>query len=984
MPIKEELTSLLTNMLVAIKAISSATQKAGLAKLYGIAGSTNIQGEEVKKLDVLSNELMINILKSSYTTCLLVSEENDELIEVEEKRRGKYIVTFDPLDGSSNTDCLVSIGTIFGIYKKNGDGPATVDDVLKPGKEMVAARDVRERKNQLFLADLYVWEMTVNEKTPVPHGVVKTTRLVRGISWFFEKWSHFVANHAVSLIVVCVVLTLIGTFKVATTPNDNDITGYTPYGARARDEFDVMTDFFAHNGNGIAMFVLILPTRHESVLHPDVLREALRLEDVLTSNFTMLSADGKHENYQEFCTNFCQINEPFVQFARSYLTELENSENGTDLSERISLNYPITSIYSRKMSIQPNFFGIEMVNETRKSITNIRSSKLIALQLRSERKEGWNGQAIKDFEMSITNYFENFSLAIAACICPFMACGTALGALFFCGVRFGSILCVTPFLVLAIGVDDAYLMIHSWQRVTAERRKHPVENDSPGSRLSEVLVDTGPAILISALTNIFADVAGCFTSSPEISLLGYGNMACIFCDFLYQITFYSAIMTITGYFEMKEEEQKRHIKKIACGADDDDSSCTSSSVESFDVVVKRKVQTFLEFYISLLTNTFFQLFIIAGITVMNINLSPRKLFMEDSSLREMDDLRVQYVIPNYYLANVFVRKPGDLTDGKRLERLNQFVEEMEHLNGSWGALGTNYFVRDFVEFQKAMVEEEEIEGGEEEKSIVKRGGIDVNNLPMFLEWPEYLFWKGFVQYHNDSNKTVLDRFFITFAIHGDNLQSWPARGDALREWRKVVDNYSGEFGLSVFSDDGIYVDLIENMPTDAWQSAVATLACMAFICFVFMYDIPTVIVATSIIASIMTGILGILSLTGTDLDPIVMSALIISIGFSVDIPAHISYHYHTSSSENGIRERLHQTLSSVGFPALQASVSTSLCVLSLKFTSIYMSNAFVKTMITCMILCVFHALVLLPTLFAIFHRICSLFSVKKTSPVESK
>uniref|UniRef100_A0A8R1I2Y6 Uncharacterized protein n=1 Tax=Caenorhabditis japonica TaxID=281687 RepID=A0A8R1I2Y6_CAEJA len=99
--------------------------------------------------------------------------------------------------------------------------------------------------------------------------------------------------------------------------NDNDITGYTPYGARARDEFDVMTDFFAHNGNGITMFVLILPRRHSSVLHPDVLREALRLESILTSNFTMLSSDGKHENYQEFCTNFCQINEPFVQFAVS-------------------------------------------------------------------------------------------------------------------------------------------------------------------------------------------------------------------------------------------------------------------------------------------------------------------------------------------------------------------------------------------------------------------------------------------------------------------------------------------------------------------------------------------------------------------------------------------------------------------------------------------------------------------------------------------
>uniref|UniRef100_A0A8R1DH68 SSD domain-containing protein n=2 Tax=Caenorhabditis japonica TaxID=281687 RepID=A0A8R1DH68_CAEJA len=415
----------------------------------------------------------------------------------------------------------------------------------------------------------------------------------------------------------------------------------------------------------------------------------------------------------------------------------------------------------------------------------------------------------------------------------------------------------------------------------------------------------------------------------------------------------------------------------------------TASVESFDVAVKRNVSNFLETYISMLTNAFFQFLIVAtwciflaisiyGITIMNINLSPRKLFMEDSSLREMDDLRVQYVIPHFYLANVFVQKPGDLGNGERLGRLNQFVHEMENLNGSWGTLGTNYFIRDFSDFQKAMVEEEE----EGTNQTGERGGVDVNNLPMFLEWPEYLFWKGFVQFHNQSSKITLDRFFITFAIHGTNLQSWPARGDALREWRKVVDKYRDEFGLSVYSDDGIYVDLIENMPTDAWQSAVATLACMAFICFVFMYDVPTVIVATAIIASIMAGILGILSLTGTDLDPIVMSALIISIGFSVDVPAHISYHYHTSSTENGIRDRLRQTLSSVGFPALQASLSTSLCVLSLKFTTVYMANAFVKTMICCMVLCVFHALILLPALFAIFHRIRSLFS--PTSSIHPK
>ena len=107
---------------------------------YGIAGSTNVQGEEVKKLDVLSNELFINMVTSSFTTCLLVSEENSTAIEVDTEKHGKYVVCFDPLDGSSNIDCLVSVGSIFGIYKKldNSELPS-VADALQPGKNLVAA-----------------------------------------------------------------------------------------------------------------------------------------------------------------------------------------------------------------------------------------------------------------------------------------------------------------------------------------------------------------------------------------------------------------------------------------------------------------------------------------------------------------------------------------------------------------------------------------------------------------------------------------------------------------------------------------------------------------------------------------------------------------------------------------------------------------------------------------------------------------------------
>ncbi|KAM7352808.1 fructose-1,6-bisphosphatase isoform 2-T2 [Cochliomyia hominivorax] len=134
-----DLSQLLNCIQTSIKAIASAVRKAGIAKLHGIAGDINVQGEEVKKLDVLSNELFINMLKSSYTTCLMVSEENENVIEVEVEKQGKYIVCFDPLDGSSNIDCLVSIGSIFSIYRKQHDGKPTVQDALQPGNQIVAA-----------------------------------------------------------------------------------------------------------------------------------------------------------------------------------------------------------------------------------------------------------------------------------------------------------------------------------------------------------------------------------------------------------------------------------------------------------------------------------------------------------------------------------------------------------------------------------------------------------------------------------------------------------------------------------------------------------------------------------------------------------------------------------------------------------------------------------------------------------------------------
>ncbi|PON90688.1 Fructose-1,6-bisphosphatase [Trema orientale] len=134
-----DFTILINHIVLGCKYVCSAVNKAGLAKLIGLAGNSNVQGEEQKKLDVLSNEVFLKALISSGRTCILVSEENEEPILVEPSKRGRYIVVFDPLDGSSNIDCGVSIGTIFGIYTVKDQENPTLEDVLRPGKTMVAA-----------------------------------------------------------------------------------------------------------------------------------------------------------------------------------------------------------------------------------------------------------------------------------------------------------------------------------------------------------------------------------------------------------------------------------------------------------------------------------------------------------------------------------------------------------------------------------------------------------------------------------------------------------------------------------------------------------------------------------------------------------------------------------------------------------------------------------------------------------------------------
>lgn len=136
-----EFTNLLYDIALAAKVIAHKTNRAGLVDILGRAGATNIQGEEQQKMDVFAHDIIFRLCDHTGRLCVMASEEEEELIHIPEPyKKGSYVLVYDPLDGSSNIDVNVSIGTIFGVYRcKDWELRGRLEDVLQSGRKLVAA-----------------------------------------------------------------------------------------------------------------------------------------------------------------------------------------------------------------------------------------------------------------------------------------------------------------------------------------------------------------------------------------------------------------------------------------------------------------------------------------------------------------------------------------------------------------------------------------------------------------------------------------------------------------------------------------------------------------------------------------------------------------------------------------------------------------------------------------------------------------------------
>ncbi|KAL3068788.1 hypothetical protein niasHS_017354 [Heterodera schachtii] len=917
--------------------------------------------------------------------------------------------------------------------------------------------------------------------------------LQRYIRRAYSRWAHFVVAHTWKIVVLCFIASAICGFKMLTTKVKNQITGYTPYGSRSLNEFAVQDEFFGQTGLGVKILLLILPKKGNNLMNLESLRETVDVDNLVRHNLTFYNQKhDRDESFSMICNFYCNVSEPVQLFYTGFQDQYDRVMKHEPLNDRIKLDYPFSLIMGRKVNLQPNFYGVHVSKTSKPKFGNMDKIESIVIRYRAEKTRGWTDDDISAYEDTITDYFEKqykskhirvlvmtsskvqdeinrtgdilrsyigmgvgvmvlcsmlttsmssffmrqFSIyrlpvAVFACFCPFMACATALGTLFFFGLRNGSILGITPFLIIAIGIDDAFLTIHSWQLTIKRKRKNgelkiPTNSKSLDELLtellSEVLEDTGPAILISALTNITSDLVGMWTGSPEITLLCIGNIASISFDFFYQITLFTAVLIICARLEFKAELKsiEQNHNSNSTSATGTISSTDSNSDEHNDTSSRAKFTANFErvanAYIKFVSNIFASIgivivsavfFVICFRAVLGfeINLTMVKLFPPDSPLLEVDNYREDKLMPFYTMAQIFVNNPGDLSNATRRHKLHQFIDEMEHLPYAYPRESSIYFPRAFEAFESfspddEMSADQQQEPAEESANANKTNSnstttalalvseeedqrYEMDEFEDFLNWPEYNLYRGMVKSHKNGSKTVVDSFMIIVTYHGVELREWHERAVMMQRWRKVADNYVKDFNVSVLHDDGLFLDLLENMPTDIWQSALGTLVCMSIICAAFMNFNPFVVAVTSIvIACILTETLGIMALIGMTIDPVVMAAVIISMGFSVDIPAHVSYHFHIAKwTEDGqrqrtIEERIRMSFASVGFPAVQASTCTNICILCLLVVPVYPAQVFVRILCTCITLCTVHSLCLLPALFNLLGTLEAFLSSK--------
>ncbi|KFD51112.1 hypothetical protein M513_08012 [Trichuris suis] len=815
----------------------------------------------------------------------------------------------------------------------------------------------------------------------------------------FEQYGLFVAHHAVAFVLYPIATTLLLSAGLSNFSQQLDLDKlYTPHGSPFEAESEAVERFWNSGDNNAKQSYLVqvlFENNGANVLRMRTLRHALNVHNFIVEQLNYTADGGELRNFwkrlclpQQQCRyantalllllkgllqQSSSATNPNIRFRYPFMESLDLrlfiGYNIMDVDDKageakiITLNYPIVT-NSTTMMKEVDAFDDALRNYLSKECNKDKGLPCIHFS-RSFLMQ----QAMKSalalvpaigflllFMLGFT-ICSNISISkpamdkrwegAAGCLSSVMAIFSSVGLLLYFEIPLNGTIVAVPFLAMAIGIDDTFLTIQAWKLT------NPML--PPERRLSLALRDSGVAITLTSMTDIALFSIGLLSEMPAIQVFSLYTAAAMAFDYVYQMTFFSAIVYLLGRKEDKKTSlfwQCRPIQKVK--PREGNIMQMKRNRKSFNLTVR----TIFDAYIPLLRKPIVKLSIgIAyilylavafwGCSQIRVNFTASKLVLASSPARRFSELMDHYYLKTAEL-HVFIQKPPDFRNDTQLMRFLEFVRILESTPYSGGPSTTNLWYHSYANYMQL-------------NRFPKEEFYD--HFSSFFQRDQFRQHLAEIRWRNEScrmgGSDCISGFYFTTNFHTEEGSKGWVRISHL--WRQISFNFA-EFEPIVYGARQAFIaDQLTSLPPSTLQTIGAGILSLMIMTAMFIHSLTGVLLVGSMLLSTDVGVVGLLTLWDTDLDPISMINILMSLDISIEYVTHICHHYFRVKGKDAATN-LHDSLMAVGWPVIQGAIATVLGVLPLTFVDYYVSKTFFKTCFLVVATGIFHAFAILPIL----------------------
>uniref|UniRef100_A0A0R3S0D2 SSD domain-containing protein n=1 Tax=Elaeophora elaphi TaxID=1147741 RepID=A0A0R3S0D2_9BILA len=895
---------------------------------------------------------------------------------------------------------------------------------------------------------------------------------MRFLESIYQHYGRYVAKHPLPFLISPVIITLLATAGLPRFHIDNDIWNiYSPINGLSRAEEKALKRFeYASGVHHYRLQILVNRKDGGDLMNENNTDEMLRMDRFIVNNITV--TDGyKFFTYRNICGVYCnESNDIVLTFIKAAI-----NMNGRS-SSSLAFTFPKARIFEKHIFIGYSVGNLHLSQHDPAVIDGFklfifhfmvnlnfphgaRIAKNFESQLRKllvlatyeskdleyalfsrDREIEEQGQitlaalpflgvtslvlitfmiiSLTDFPLRNSQHIE----AVCAVLSPGMALVTSWGILWGMGLPFSNILTAVPFLVVTVGVDDAFLILSAW------RHSNPASDLE--TRMGETLIHSGTSVTVTSLTDALCFMVGLFSNLPVVRLFCIYTSVAIMIDFIYQITFFTAIVAYSGKQRMNNpgekvlySNQNLKPKNVLDGLWPKIGQKNSHKLYAVDVGItkycvndrnslspkvlrkpSKKSEIIVQKLINILHLPFTKFVVIATFithiivvsylcTEVDTNFDMENLYLENSNMNAISRQLQRFTLNEAFVVNFVLYPMPNFADIFIRDKFDQLIEELETIpKFGMGSDGTVLWTRDFAEA---------VAFWDDESNFWRQDKL----LSAFREYE--LEEKFITTEKRADGVEVISGFF--WSITYRNMSNFLDVQKLMLQRRLIISKYDKFFNISSHHPlEKVPTESAASAPTNFIQTAFSAVILMSALVYFFITDLYAVVAVVISILSICFGALAYLHLWNVHLDAISLISLLMSIGFSVDYSAHICYHYltlkdnkksekeerhhqpisiivgsdanvrdlsilpsinngnHLNNSSAGTRSRLLHTFKSVGWPVIQSGLSTLLGILPMVMVKAYVVAVFWKTIILLIILGIIHALILLPVILIIF------------------